>query len=126
MVKNFPKSGKQNRPRTAVKGKRYRCAMCHKRSPKPVKAAAPWYCPKCQALRSVEAGGSETASSNRLSSRSWILQNSTRKIWSVKIPFSESPSSTTDLPAGNESPLDNAAQIPSTLVAPKSFSASKP
>jgi ribosomal protein L37AE/L43A len=30
-----------------VKGKRYRCAECHKRSPKPVKTPAPWYCAKC-------------------------------------------------------------------------------
>ena len=60
MVKNFPQSGKQNRPRTAVKGKRYRCAACHKRSPKPVKTAAPWYCPKCQTLRSLDGEGRET------------------------------------------------------------------
>ena len=28
----------------AVKGKRYLCARCRKRSPKPVKTPAPWYC----------------------------------------------------------------------------------
>jgi len=41
------KSGKQNRPRTSFKGKRYLCAICRKRSPRPVKTAAPWYCPNC-------------------------------------------------------------------------------
>jgi hypothetical protein len=30
-----------------VKGKRLHCAKCRKRSPKPVKAFAPWYCPNC-------------------------------------------------------------------------------
>jgi ribosomal protein L37AE/L43A len=32
---------------TAVKGKRYLCAKCRKRSPRPVKTPAPWYCPNC-------------------------------------------------------------------------------
>jgi hypothetical protein len=41
------RTGKQNRPKTAVKGKRYHCAMCRKRSPRPVKTPAPWYCPNC-------------------------------------------------------------------------------
>lgn len=35
MPKNFPKTGKKTRPKTATKGKRYLCARCHKRSPKP-------------------------------------------------------------------------------------------
>jgi hypothetical protein len=35
------------RPKTAVKGKRFRCAKCRKRSPKPVKTPAPWYCDNC-------------------------------------------------------------------------------
>ena len=48
MSKDFPKTGKKSRPKTAVKGKRYLCAKCRKRSPKPVKTPAPWYCPKCQ------------------------------------------------------------------------------
>jgi ribosomal protein L37AE/L43A len=47
MPKNFPRSGKRVRPKTAIKGKRYLCAKCRKRSPKPVKTPAPWYCPKC-------------------------------------------------------------------------------
>jgi len=47
MVKNFPKTGKKVRPKTAVKGKRFLCAKCRKRSPKPVKTPAPWYCPNC-------------------------------------------------------------------------------
>ena len=48
MSKNFPKSGKKTRPKTAVKGKRFLCAKCRKRSPRPVKNPAPWYCPACQ------------------------------------------------------------------------------
>lgn len=49
MPKNIPRTGKRLRPKTAVKGKRYLCAKCRKRSPKPVKTPAPWYCPKCLA-----------------------------------------------------------------------------
>ena len=51
MPRSVPKTGKQDRPKTAVKGKRYRCAGCRKRSPKPVKTAAPWYCPQCVSER---------------------------------------------------------------------------
>lgn len=47
MAKNFPRTGKQVRPKTAVKGKRFLCAICRKRSPKPIKTPAPWYCPNC-------------------------------------------------------------------------------
>lgn len=47
MDRHTLKTGKRARPKTAVKGKRYRCAKCHKRSPKPVKTPAPWYCPNC-------------------------------------------------------------------------------
>jgi hypothetical protein len=47
MGKKTLRTGKQTRPRTAVKGKRYRCAACRKRSPKPVMTPAPWYCPAC-------------------------------------------------------------------------------
>lgn len=47
MARNILRTGKKSRPKTAVKGKRYRCAMCRKRSPKPVKTPAPWYCPTC-------------------------------------------------------------------------------
>ena len=47
MAKNIFRSGKKARPKTAVKGKRYRCAACRKRSPQPVKTPAPWYCPNC-------------------------------------------------------------------------------
>jgi rubrerythrin len=47
MAKHVLRTGKRVRPKTAVKGKRYRCAICGKRSPKPVKAPAPWYCPDC-------------------------------------------------------------------------------
>ncbi|MEN6498024.1 MAG: hypothetical protein ABFD16_27305 [Thermoguttaceae bacterium] len=48
MAKSIPKTGKKTRPKTAVKGKRYLCAKCRKRSPKPVKTPAPWYCPNCR------------------------------------------------------------------------------
>src|SRR5207302_7961201 len=48
MARNILRTGKQTRPKTAVKGKRYRCARCRKRSAKPVPAPAPWYCPKCR------------------------------------------------------------------------------
>ncbi len=47
MGRNILKTGKQTRPKTSVKGKRYHCAKCRKRSPKPVKTPAPWYCPNC-------------------------------------------------------------------------------
>jgi ribosomal protein L37AE/L43A len=50
-MKNIPRTGKRDRPKTAIKGKRYRCATCHKRSPRPVKTPAPWYCPKCAAAK---------------------------------------------------------------------------
>jgi hypothetical protein len=43
----FFRTGKKTRPKTAVQGKRYRCAVCRKRSPRPVKTPAPWYCPAC-------------------------------------------------------------------------------
>ena len=41
------RTGKQVRPKTAVKGNRYLCARCRKRSPRPVMTPAPWYCPNC-------------------------------------------------------------------------------
>jgi len=47
MAEKALRTGKQARPKTAVKGKRFHCARCHKRSPKPVKTPAPWYCPDC-------------------------------------------------------------------------------
>jgi hypothetical protein len=48
MAKRVLRTGKKVRPKTAVKGKRFRCAVCRKRSPKPVKTPAPWYCPICR------------------------------------------------------------------------------
>jgi hypothetical protein len=48
-MKSIPKTGKRYRPKTAVKGKRYLCAKCRKRSPRPVKTPAPWYGPRCLA-----------------------------------------------------------------------------
>jgi hypothetical protein len=47
MAKNILRTGKKVRPKTAVKGKRFLCAKCRRKSPKPVKAPAPWYCPAC-------------------------------------------------------------------------------
>ena len=47
MAKDILRTGKKTRPKTAIKGKRYLCAMCRNRSPKPVKTPAPWYCPNC-------------------------------------------------------------------------------
>jgi late competence protein required for DNA uptake (superfamily II DNA/RNA helicase) len=55
MARNILRTGKQTRPKTAVKGKRYRCARCRKRSVKPVKTPAPWYCPKCANRDAVQA-----------------------------------------------------------------------
>jgi hypothetical protein len=57
MARNILRTGKQTRPKTAVKGKRYRCAKCRKRSPKPVKTPAPWYCPNCSNQDAVQASG---------------------------------------------------------------------
>lgn len=48
------RTGKQTRPKTAIKGKRYLCARCRKRSPKPVKTPAPWYCPRCVNAKAQE------------------------------------------------------------------------
>lgn len=53
MGKKALKTGKKIRPKTAVKGKRYLCAVCRKRSPKAIKTPAPWYCPNC--LKDQEA-----------------------------------------------------------------------
>jgi late competence protein required for DNA uptake (superfamily II DNA/RNA helicase) len=54
MAKNIFRTGKKMRPKTAVKGKRYLCANCRKRSPKPVKTPAPWYCPNCLNLAATQ------------------------------------------------------------------------
>lgn len=55
MAKNISRTGKQSRPKTAIKGKRYRCAICHKRSVKPVMTPAPWYCSHCKPSSSTES-----------------------------------------------------------------------
>ncbi len=47
MGEKIDRSGKRVRPRIAERGKRYLCARCRKRSPRPVLGPAPWYCPKC-------------------------------------------------------------------------------
>ena len=65
MTKNFPRTGKRARPKTAVKGKRYLCAKCHKRSPKPVKTPAPWYCPACLKEADVLAQGNSSRKPGR-------------------------------------------------------------
>jgi hypothetical protein len=49
----FLRTGKKTRPITALKGKRYRCAVCRKRGLKPVKTPAPWYCPTCLSLKTL-------------------------------------------------------------------------
>jgi ribosomal protein L37AE/L43A len=49
MGRSITKTGKRTRPRTAPRGKRYLCAVCRKRSPRPVFEPAPWYCEKCKA-----------------------------------------------------------------------------
>lgn len=54
MARNILKTGKKTRPKTALKGKRYLCATCHKRSPKPVLTPAPWYCPGCRPKNASE------------------------------------------------------------------------
>lgn len=55
-------SGRRLRPRTAVRGKRYLCAKCRKRSPQPVITLAPWYCEKCLAAAEARAGTGENRS----------------------------------------------------------------
>jgi hypothetical protein len=69
MTKNFPRTGKRARPKTTVKGKRFLCAKCRKRSPKPVKTPAPWYCPTClkeaEALAQATHAGSQDAEQDR-------------------------------------------------------------
>jgi hypothetical protein len=47
MGEKSDRTGKRVRPKTAPRGKRYLCARCRKRSPRPVFGPAPWYCPKC-------------------------------------------------------------------------------
>jgi hypothetical protein len=49
MARISNRDGKQTRPKTTIRGKRFLCARCRKRSPKPVKTPAPWYCPRCLA-----------------------------------------------------------------------------
>jgi hypothetical protein len=51
------RTGKRVRPRTAVRGKRYLCAKCRRRSPTAVTTPAPWYCPNC--LRRDQAAAPE-------------------------------------------------------------------
>jgi hypothetical protein len=58
-MSHFLRTGKHKRPKTAIKGKRYHCAMCRKRSPKPVKTPAPWYCPACTKSREEQDAGAE-------------------------------------------------------------------
>ena len=62
MSKNIPRTGKKTRPKTAVKGKRFLCAKCRKRSPKPVKTPAPWYCPSCLKENDASAPGIQAGS----------------------------------------------------------------
>ena len=66
MAKNILRTGKQTRPKTTVKGKRFLCAKCRKRSPKPVKTPAPWYCPSCLRQEDDSAVSVSTQSSQAL------------------------------------------------------------
>jgi hypothetical protein len=63
--KNFPKTGKKTCPKTAVKSKRFLCAKCCKRSPKPAKTPAPWYCPACRRENEKASGISRPAKEPR-------------------------------------------------------------
>jgi len=63
MARNILRTGKKSRPKTAVKGERYRCARCRKRSPKPVKTPAPWYCPACACEDSARTSSLDQAPS---------------------------------------------------------------
>jgi late competence protein required for DNA uptake (superfamily II DNA/RNA helicase) len=65
MPRNIVRTGKKSRPKTAVKGKRYRCARCRKRSPKPVKTPAPWYCSNCSLADSVATADRSNWDENR-------------------------------------------------------------
>jgi ribosomal protein L37AE/L43A len=58
-VKNIPRTGKRWRAKTAVRGKRYLCAKCRRRSPRPVTAPAPWYCPRCLEIIRARAAASD-------------------------------------------------------------------
>ena len=40
-------SEKRVGPKSAPRGKRFLCAKCRKRSPRPVFTPALWYCPNC-------------------------------------------------------------------------------
>jgi len=61
IANNFPRTGKKARPKNAVRGKRFHCAKCRKRSPRPVKTPAPWYCPACQQETAASPRGIEAS-----------------------------------------------------------------
>lgn len=61
MAKHELRTGKRVRPKTALRGKRFRCASCRKRSPRPVLTPAPWYCPQC--LRQKESAAADSTAS---------------------------------------------------------------
>ena len=73
MAKNIFMSGKQARPKTAVKGKRYLCAKCRKRSPKPVKSPAPWYCPNCLKVVLVARARTTVVRNLPIAVRCWTI-----------------------------------------------------
>ena len=52
MVKNIPKTGK-NLPENRRERQTLPLRKCRKRSPRPVKTSAPWYCPSC--LKEIDA-----------------------------------------------------------------------
>lgn len=57
MGRSITRTGKRVRPKTAPKGKRYLCAKCRKRSPRPVFGPAPWYCERCRECPRSPLGG---------------------------------------------------------------------
>jgi hypothetical protein len=69
MARNFPKTGKKSRPKTALKGNRYLCAKCRKRSPRPVKTPAPWYCPACRQQIDASPPGTEAGGGPEMEDR---------------------------------------------------------
>jgi hypothetical protein len=53
MIKN-PTKREARKPKTAKQGKRYRCAICKKRSPHKIFEPAPWYHEACKLNRILE------------------------------------------------------------------------
>jgi hypothetical protein len=83
ILKKMLRTGKRRRLKTAVKGKRFRGAGCRKRSPKPVKTPAPWYCPNCLRVEGnwLPSGADNMAKLYRyVGAARWPARLSTRSI----------------------------------------------